>query len=137
MKNIRNWLLEETDPSVRYVALRDLLGRPNDDSELRVAQAAISSSKVVKRIFSTQKPAGHWEDASSPYLPKYKSSYWQIMILGQLGLDNRDERVKKACEYIFKFQLAEGGFATQTKQASRREYDWLLRKKKKLPPFTE
>ncbi|MEA2089519.1 MAG: nitrogen fixation protein NifH, partial [Thermoproteota archaeon] len=96
-KSLVRWLLGEGNPSVRYFTLRDLMDRREDDPELQVAKAAIPVSRVVARIFSKQKSEGYWEDSVNPYHPKYKSSYWQVMILGQLGMDRGDERVRNAC----------------------------------------
>ncbi len=33
-KSVLDWLLEEDQPSVRYLALRQLLDRPEDDAEV-------------------------------------------------------------------------------------------------------
>ena len=35
------WLLEPDEPSVRYLALKELLGRPDDDPEVTEAKRAI------------------------------------------------------------------------------------------------
>jgi len=113
--------------------LRDLLDRKEDDPELQAAKAAITSSEVVAKIFSKQKLEGYWEEPANPYHPKYKSSYWQVMTLGQLGIDRRDERVRNSCEYIFRFQLDEGGFSSYTPERAFKEYEWLQERGKKLP----
>lgn len=97
-----DWLLEKTNPSVRYFTLRDILGKGEDDPQVVAAKQAIPASKVVKKIFGRQNPEGYWEEPANPYHPKYKSSYWQIIILGQLGMGRSDGRVRNACEYIFK-----------------------------------
>ena len=89
-KNLVGWLLEEENPSIRHFTIRDLLDRREDDPELQAAKAAISTSKVITKIFSKQKSEGYWEEPANPYHPKYKSSYWQIMSLGQLGMDRND-----------------------------------------------
>jgi hypothetical protein len=132
-KTLVRWLLEEENPSVRYLTLRDLLDRREDALELQAAKAAIPTSKVVAKIFSKQKSEGYWEEPTNPYHPKYKSSYWQIMTLGQLGMDRSDNRVRNACEYIFQFQLDEGGFSSYTPERASKEYEWLRKKGKKLP----
>jgi hypothetical protein len=129
------WLLEEENPSVRYFALRDILDRREDDVELKKAKAAIPNSLLIKKIFAGQDPKGYWGDPESPYLPKYKASYWTIMILGQLGMDRRDRRVRRACEYIFRFQHEEGGFLSETEKTLLREYNWLKKRGKVLPGF--
>lgn len=128
-----DWLLEEDNPSVRYFTLRDILGRSENDPEVTAAKQAIPESKVVKKILQKQNPKGYWEERFNPYHPKYKSSYWQIMTLGQLGMDRSDERVRKACEHIFQFQLDEGGFSSYTSEQALKEYEWLIQKGKNLP----
>lgn len=134
-----NWLLERENPSVRYFTLRDILDYSEKDPEVEEAKAAIKHYEKVSKIFSKQKPEGYWESPEHPYLPKYKSTYWQIIILGQLGLNKSDERVRKACEYIFRFQLEEGGFSEFREEGAKREYNWIkeraLKWGKELPPF--
>lgn len=136
-ENVVRWLLEEENPSVRYFTLKDLLKRGTGNPELQAAKAAIPTSKVVTKIFSKQAPKGYWEDQVNPYHPKYKSSYWQIMTLGQLGMDRSDERVKKACEYIFQFQLEEGSFSSYTPKRALKEYKSLHEQGKNLPPSND
>jgi len=119
------WLLEKENPSVRYFTLRDLLDRRETDSELQDARAAIPSSTIMKKLFSKQKREGYWEDPRSPYVPKYKSTYWQIMILGQLGMNKSDERARKACEFILRLQLSEGGFSAYTARQALEKYEWM------------
>lgn len=109
------WLLEEANPSIRYFALRDILGKDENDSQVVAAKQAILESRIVKKILEKQNPAGYWEEPANPYHPKYKSSYWQIMTLSQLGVDKKCEKLRKACEYIFQFQLDEGGFTSETR----------------------
>jgi hypothetical protein len=87
------WFLERENPSVRYFTLRDLLDKSERDSELQAAKGAIPTSKLITKIFSKQKPEGYWEKPANPYHPKYKSSYWTIMLLGHLGMDRSDDRV--------------------------------------------
>jgi len=136
-RQVIEWLLEKENPSVRYFTLRDILDREETNSEVKEAKAAIPTYKVIEKMFSTQKPEGHWEDPNSPYLPKYKSTYWQIMILGLLGMDKSHERVQRACEFVLNLQLDEGGFSAYTKKTALNEYDWMRTKvtlKEKLPP---
>ncbi len=131
------WLLEEDNPSVRYFVLKELLGLNEKDLEPAKAKNAIRTSKKVVKIFSKQNPVGYWEDSDSPYLPKYKSSYWTIMLLSQLGIDKKVPEIEKACEHIFQFQHKEGGFVSQTEKNLRREYNWHLKRGKRLHVLKE
>ena len=132
-----DWLLEPDNPSVRYLALRHLLGRDEDDADVQAARAAISESAIVRRIFAKQAPEGHWGDPTSPYLPKYKSTYWTLMVLGFLGLSRDDERVRRAVEHVFSFQRPDGGFSELGEEGARREYAYMearARQRGKQPP---
>jgi hypothetical protein len=103
------------------------------------AKAAIPASDAVIKIFSKQKPEGHWEEKGSPYQPKYKATYWQLMTLGQLGIDRSDERVQRTCNCIFSLQLPNGGFSSYTAEGAVDEFELEKRKTvakgKPLPEF--
>ncbi len=86
----------------------------------RAARAAISRWKPVERIFARQATQGHWGDPESPYLPKYKATYWTVMLLAELGLTREDERAKRAAECLFRFQSPGGGFAECGEVGARR-----------------
>jgi hypothetical protein len=132
-----DWLLENANPSVRYFTLRDILGKSEEDAEVTATRKAISESTIVQRILRKQNPQGFWEKPDSPYLPKYKSSYWTIMVLGQLGMDRTIDKVAKACEYVFQFQLEDGGFSSESMDSALREYGYRSRKGKELPSREE
>jgi len=131
------WLLESKNPSVRLLTLRDLLDRDEDDSEIKEARVALSTSDIVTRIFLKQKLEGHWENSATPYHPKYKATYWQLMTLGQLGIDRSDARVQSACNYAFGLQLPNGGFSSYTVERAKDEFEpakkKILAKGKQLP----
>jgi len=124
------WLLEPDNPSVRYLTVRHLLGRPEGDSEVEGARAAVPYSRVAERVFARQASDGHWGDAATPYKPKYKATYWTLMVLGHLGLRRDDERVRRAVEYVFRFQQPNGGFAETGAEGARREYDYVAQRRK-------
>ncbi len=126
-----DWLLEMSNPLVRYFTLRDILARPDKDSEVLEAKRLVPNSAIVQKILQKQDTQGYWENPGSPYLPKYKSSYWTIMLLGRLGMDKTSEQVAKACEYIFQFQLDEGGFTCETSWTATKEYENPLQKRGK------
>ncbi|MBN1178674.1 MAG: nitrogen fixation protein NifH [Anaerolineae bacterium] len=105
------WLLEpdEANPGVRYFALRDLLDRPADAPEVIAAQNAVMSTGPVPVILDAQYPDGYWVKPGSIYSPKYRATIWQVAFLAQLGADGRDERIRRAVEYVFEHGQAESG----------------------------
>lgn len=107
------WLLERDNPSVRYFALTDILGKPEDDSDVREAKGEIMKTGAVPKILAKQTNEGCWEAPNDFYTAKYKGTVWQLIILAQLGADGKDKRIRKACEFTLeKSQDREsGGFS--------------------------
>jgi hypothetical protein len=107
------WLLETDNPSVRYFTLRDVLEKPGNDPEMREAKQEIMSTGVVPNILRKQKKDGYWDEPERFYNAKYKGTVWQLMILAELGADGRDDRIKKACEFILSASqdIESGGFS--------------------------
>lgn len=94
------WLLERDNPSVRYFTLTDILCKPERDSEVREAKHEIMEIGVVPKILNKQTKEGYWENPQNFYTAKYKGTIWQLIILAELGTDGKDERIRKACEFI-------------------------------------
>jgi len=108
------WLFEPVNPAVRYFALRDLEGRGVSDRDLERAKAAIMTKGLVPRLLAKQKPAGHWGPAEDFYIrTKYWGTVWTFSLLAEVGADGRDERIRRACEFLLRWSQdrASGGFA--------------------------
>ncbi|HEY3312915.1 MAG TPA: hypothetical protein VGK00_14845 [Anaerolineales bacterium] len=104
------WLLEPENPGVRYLALRDLLDRPDSDPELASARQAAFQEGPISAILNEMDAAGFWVEAGAGYLPKYRSSVWSIIMLSQLGATlNMDRRIEQGCHYLLEQSLAEKG----------------------------
>ena len=56
-----DWLLEEDQPSIRYLTLTQILGRPEDDPEVRTAREKIPKKGWAADILAKQDPRGYWE----------------------------------------------------------------------------
>jgi len=108
------WLLEEDNPSVRYFTLTDILESSERDPEVEETRREIMKTGAVPRILSKQKNAGNWEAPENFYIrSKYKGTVWQLIILAELGADGKDQRIRKACEFILENSQdrASGGFS--------------------------
>ena len=59
----------------------------------------------------------------------------------EIGGTNYGDVVGKACDYIFQFQLEEGGFSTYGREGAKEEYQWTtkqaLKRGKYVPPFNQ
>ncbi|MGQ9680068.1 MAG: hypothetical protein ACUVV4_04815 [Candidatus Bathyarchaeia archaeon] len=80
-------------PPIRCFTLRDILEYSEDDPEIVEAKKAIEGYDKVLKILSRRKEGGYWELADQPYTPKYRSTYWVIMVLSQLGVDVRNRQL--------------------------------------------
>ena len=95
------WLLEEGNPSVRYLTLVNILDRKETSAEMKRAKADIMRTGVVPRILGRQKD-GSWNAPGRFYRDKYKGTAWQLLMLAELEADGRDERIVAACEYLLR-----------------------------------
>ena len=128
-RDVVDWLLEEDQPSVRYYTLIDLLGRKESDPEVRATYSKIPRRGWAKDILELQKPGGYWEpsEPDSPteenvlrrpanflrwlsflLRPGYLSTNWRALVLSDLGLTSKDERIGKIADLFFKYKLGLG-----------------------------
>jgi hypothetical protein len=106
-----SWLLEPDgqNPSVRYFALSELLGRSAEDPELVDARRAVMSTGPVPNILKAQDAEGYWQKPGGGYSPKYRGTVWSVIMLAQLGADGADPRVHKACDYVLNHSVSPHG----------------------------
>jgi len=90
------WLLEENQPSIRYLTLTQLLGKPEDDSDVESAKGMIATKGWAADILAQQTSEGWWVSDASLYRPKYQSTNWMLLILSDLGMTRGDPRIEKA-----------------------------------------
>ncbi len=119
-KPILSWLLQPSNPSVRYFTLTDLHGKPPDHPDVLEAKAQIMETGPVPKILAKQEPGGHWGKPEDFYIrSKYKGTVWSFLLLAQLGADGSDPRLRKAGEFIMEWSHhnESGGFAYREKKS--------------------
>src|SRR5256885_10404327 len=92
-----DWLLEENQPSIRYLALTQLLDRPEDDGEVQIAKEMIGRTGWAADILAAQDPGGWLASGARPYQPQYTPTKWMVPVLSDLRLTKADPRTAKAC----------------------------------------
>ncbi len=108
---VLDWLLEEDQPSIRYLALTQLLGKSETDSDVREAKVRIPSVGWAAEILARRDPAGWWVDAKRLYQPKYLSTNWMLLILSDLGVDRTLPAIRTSCElWMRRFSTPDGSF---------------------------
>lgn len=103
-----DWLLEEENPSVRYFTLKELLGRPKEDADVRQAKEDIMQNGAVAKILQKQRAPEYEESFKRFYRDKYKGIVWQLIVLAEHGA-TLNGQIKGQCEYLFAHSQAEGG----------------------------
>lgn len=96
-EDVLRWLLEPTNPPVRYLALTDLLGRQETDAEVRSAHARLMEYDVTRAILDH--PGSLPLHDERPYW-KYTGLYWQLIFLGQFLADGKDLRIAAAIDFV-------------------------------------
>jgi hypothetical protein len=107
--SVQSWLLEESQPAIRYRTLRELLGRPESDPDVRGARNRIMTIGWAAEILAKRVPGGVWRDGTSQYRPKYVSTNWMMLVLSDLGLTRSDPTIGELCELWMKGFAAKNG----------------------------
>lgn len=112
-KQVLEWLLEEKDPSVRFMTLTTWLGLALDAEEVVKARGAVMASGPVRELLAQQNEDGSWGEANRFYRDKYHGAVWSLLLLAELGADPKDPGVRRACEFVLAVsqELEEGGFS--------------------------
>jgi hypothetical protein len=104
------WLLEG-DPSVRWQALRDIVGA--SASAVEAERGKIAHEGWGARILSRQDPAGTWASAHSAdgglYTPKWTSTTYTMLLLRDFGLPPANPQAEKGCRLLLDRGLQESG----------------------------
>jgi len=100
------WLLENdrTQPAIRYYTLRDILGRDENDKEVKAAKAAIMASGPVPVILE-----GYWDKPGFSFRPKYRRTEYTLINMAQLGADGADPRIRANCEILLSRYIDSNG----------------------------
>ncbi len=95
-----SWLLAAPTPSVRYLALRRLLDRPEEDEAVQAARQEMAASGPIPAILAGQAEGGNWAGEKSYYTPKYISTHWSMLLLAELAADPADPRLRRGAAFM-------------------------------------
>jgi len=96
-----DWLLSRESPAARYVTLRDLLGRPAKDLELRKAKQAFVRDAFVRDVLPLLRPA--LSSAARDTFPerRHDGGFWLTLVLTEIGGDRTVPELKHAADVLF------------------------------------
>ena len=103
-----DWLLEEDDPGIRYLALRDVVEA--DEREIKAARTKAHREGPIATILDNMNPEGYWIKPGNVYTSKCRGTVWSIISLAELGASvEEDKRVRTAYEYLLTNSLLKSG----------------------------
>ena len=98
-------LLADPSPALRGLVLREMLGRTDDDPEVRELAGLREMDPLVADLLALQAADGSWTSAPAN---KLQATSQALMRLGYLGLGSGHRAVQRGAEYLFSRQQ-EGG----------------------------
>ena len=114
-----DWLLEDNNPGVRYLALKNLVELSSDSEKLRAAKKQVYEKGPIARVLKNMQPEGWWRNPNGGYSPKYFSGVWSLILLSQLGASASDDpRIETACNYYLDHAISKDGTISHNKTPS-------------------
>lgn len=95
MEPVIEWLLD-SDASIRWQVMRDLIGSPADD--IAAERARIPSEGIGARLLSLQAADGRW--AGAAWNRGWNSTMHVLTLLRDLGLDPSSEQARRAVDLV-------------------------------------
>jgi len=106
---VLDWLLEPEQPSIRYLALTQLLGKRGTDPEVRDARARIPSAGWVAEILRQRDPGGWWIRERDWMEPRFIGTHWNMLALADLGVTRALPEIAQSSEHWMAKSPLQGG----------------------------
>lgn len=102
-------LLADPSPCLRWLALRDLLGRPEDDAEMHELAPLRAGDPLVADLVARQRPDGSWLGlGAGAQAGEVASTSLALARLGYLGFGAEFPPVARGAEYLWARQETDG-----------------------------
>lgn len=117
--SIKSWLLEPSDPSVRYRTYVELLATPADKPEVAEAFMAIPASVAVRQILDRMRPDGYWLQQKPRTLAgvgdgveygSFATTHFCLSYLAHLGMNLRNKLVALAANRYLDLIQSDGNW---------------------------
>ena len=92
-----DWLLLDSDPAIRWQALRDLTSA--DPARVDLERSHVATRGWGKQLLAAQDTTGRWADAL--YSPKWTSTTYTLLLLRWLGLPEGNEQAHAGCGQLW------------------------------------
>jgi hypothetical protein len=102
-------LLADPSPCLRWLALRQLFGLPDEHPEVQELEAGRRHDPLVAGLLSGQEADGSWKPDPREGSP-LKSTALALARLGYLGFGSAEPAVQRGAEYLFSLQKEDGSW---------------------------
>lgn len=116
MESVITWLTEDSEPYIKYLTLKNILGkRVSKKCPPRIIDN-IANSSPASDILNLQHKDGWWGVDTYSFNPLYKNTYWQLYFLSILGITKRIAGIHRAVELVVShMQKDNGSFSSGSK----------------------
>ncbi|MHA2303033.1 MAG: hypothetical protein ACXACD_18965 [Candidatus Thorarchaeota archaeon] len=106
-------LLADRSPSLRRLVLKELLSRPDDDSEVMELEELIAEDPLVMNLLKKQDNDGSWQNidiGGTETKERVRPTSFALQRLGYIGLPQNHPVIERGVEYIFSQQRTDGSW---------------------------
>ncbi len=109
-----NWiplLLADRSPSLRLLVLRDLMGRKQNDEEIRELESLRSEDPVISTLLLMQQKDGSWKNIDGAGITPgsaVRATSLSLLRLAYVGFPKDHSAIKKGVDFIFQKQRETG-----------------------------
>ncbi len=114
-------LLADPSPNLRRLVLRELLGRPAADAEVCELEAIREQDPIVRDLLAMQDADGSWPTGSGggEAWRGIRATAQALVRLGYLGFGPEHPALRRAAEFLFSQQEADGSWPLPRSKAER------------------
>ena len=111
-RKIIDWLLEDDNPSVKYLTLLELLEEDKKSKIVEESAQKIMNYRPIVEILEKQVDKRYWfNDKKDQNYRKYLGTFWQLLFLMEMHAQ-KNEQIINAIDHIFETgQAPNGGFS--------------------------
>ncbi len=115
---VLDWLLD-SDPSIRWQVMRDLMNEPAD--VVAAERSRIATEGWGGRLLALQAPDGLW--GGRPWSQDWTDTFHVLELLRRFGLDPESEQAQRAVGLVREHVVWRGGAPVETPWADNRFFD--------------
>jgi hypothetical protein len=117
-KNVLGWLLESSNPSIKYRTLVELLDYSPSNTEVQDAYEEILKWKPIRFIKKSMQPDGYWQVkvdngkiiGKGTEYRTFNTTHWVLGYLAEYGLTRKEKFIEKAANRYLNLQKKDGDF---------------------------